>query len=281
MAEYNGQPGASSLRYDADLVGAKPTTDIVINGTAYAPKGRSSTDFKVSAQVGPVRKTIRVRGNREWRRGALGVRPSTVEPVTEVPIVYERAYGGYDQTDPDPRKQHLDTRNPVGCGAAAKADHLVGQPVPNFEYPSASLDKAGPAGFGAIDSFWTPRRELNGTYDKMWEQKRRPLLPDDWDPRSRLCAPVDQQPKAPLRGGEPVALVNLTRSGALHFALPEVFLTFSTRSGKRTEERHGRLTTVVIEPDFPRVLMVWSSVLTCRTDVDYLDETVINEKPYA
>lgn len=280
MAEYNGEPGASSLRYDADLVAPKPTTDVVINGTAYAPKGRPSTDFVVSAQVDRVCKTIRVRGNRRWRRGAFGVGPSSAEPVAEVPIVYERAYGGYDQTDPDPKKQYMDARNPVGCGAAAKTRHLIGQPVPNFEYPNGDLEKPNPAGFGAIDSFWSPRRELNGTYDKAWEQKRRPLLPEDWDPRSLLCSPVDQQPKSHLRGGEFVELINLTRDGVLRFVLPKVYFTFSTRFGRRTEEHRSRLATVIIEPDYPRVVMVWSTALTCRTDVDYLDETVINEKAY-
>src|SRR5215510_7453997 len=54
LPEYNGEAGVSSLRYDADLVAPKPTTDIVLNGTAYAPKGRSSTDFMVSLRVGRV-----------------------------------------------------------------------------------------------------------------------------------------------------------------------------------------------------------------------------------
>ena len=34
--EYNGDDGVSSLRYEADLVGTKPATDVVLNGTAYA-----------------------------------------------------------------------------------------------------------------------------------------------------------------------------------------------------------------------------------------------------
>ena len=38
LPEYNGEAGVSSLRYDADLVAPKPTTDVVLNGTAYAPR---------------------------------------------------------------------------------------------------------------------------------------------------------------------------------------------------------------------------------------------------
>ena len=103
LPEYNGEDGVSSLRYDADLVASKPTTDGVLNGTAYAPKGRPSTNFLISARVDRIRKVIRVVGNRWWKQGLFGSKPSAVEPITELPIIYERAYGGYDQTDPDPK----------------------------------------------------------------------------------------------------------------------------------------------------------------------------------
>lgn len=278
--EYHGEPGLSSLRYDADLVAPKPTTDVVLNATAYAPGGRPSTDFTVGFRLGGISKGIRVRGDRLWMEGPLGGTPSDARPVTQVPIVYERSYGGFDDAEPDPRRQRLDTRNPVGSGVGSR----VGDPAPNFEYPASSLVGAGPAGFGAIDSFWSPRRELTGTYDEAWARSRRPLLPVDWDPRSLLCSPPDQRPATHLHGGEPVELVNLTPGGVLRFVLPRVYLAFSTRfgtlTGRRTEEHRARLSTVIIEPDHPRVVMVWTTALTCRTDIDYLDETVVREKPY-
>lgn len=276
--EYNGEDGLSSLRYDADLVAPKPTTDVLINGTAYAPGGRPSTDFMVGARIGRIQKVIRVRGNRVWHEGLFGPAPSSVQAVTELPIIYERAYGGYDQTDPDPKKQRMDPRNPVGCGVVAQSDHKIGQPVPNFEYPNGNLKKDGPAGFGAIDSFWSPRRELTGTYDDAWQQNRLPLLPEDWDSHSLLCSPIDQRPKSYLRGGEPVELTNLTPSGKLTFTLPKVFLSFRTLIDTRKEEHRSRLSSVIIEPDFPRVIMVWLTSLACRTNVDYLEETIVREK---
>jgi hypothetical protein len=275
LPEYNGEDGVSSLRYDADLVAPKPTTDLVLNGTAYAPKGRPATDFLVSLRLGKIYKAIKVLGNCTWEQGLSGSVPTPVEPVTKVPIIYELAYGGADLSDPDPNKQCLDTRNPVGCGLTVR----VGQPLPNFEYPDGSIKKAGPAGFGALDSFWSPRRELNGTYDEVWQKSRYPLLPADWDPCSLLCSPADQRPNTDLRGGEIIELVNLTPDGVLRFALPKVDFTFITRIDRRREEHHGRLATVIIEPDHPRVILVWLSSLLCRTDVDYLEETVVREKP--
>lgn len=278
VPEYTGEPGKSSLRYDADLVTVKPTTDIVLNATAYAPGGLPSVDFLVEARVACVHKVIRVRGLREWSYNALDNEPSAPEPVTQLSIVYERAYGGYDNTDPDPRNQKLDSRNPVGCGVAVRASHLRGSQAPNFEYPSGRIEKAGPAGFGPIDCFWTPRRELSGTYDQAWQEKRLPLLPLDWDPHSLLCSPKDQQPGRHLRGGEQVELINLTLAGYLRFTLPRIHFDFNTRIAGRIENHRSQLATVIIEPNYPRVIMVWQSSLQCVRDIDYLDETTVREK---
>jgi hypothetical protein len=278
--EFNGDDGVSSLRYDADLVATKPTTDVIINGTAYAPNGRPSTNFLIETRIGEMHKVLRVVGERTWSDGLFEDAPPSPKPVLEVPIVYERAYGGYDQTDPDPVNQAIDLRNPVGLGVVARKRNRAGTPLPNFEYPSGRIDKNGPAGFGAIASYWSPRLELCGTYDEAWDAERKPLLPNDWDPRSLQCAPADQQSATSLRGGEMVDLVNVTRDGRLRFDLPKVYLAFTTHISGRKEEHRSKLSTVIIEPDFPRVIMVWTTVLPCRTDVDYLDKTVIREKAY-
>jgi hypothetical protein len=275
--EYNGEDGVSSLRYDADLVGTKPTTDVVLNGKAYAPGGRPTTEFVVSLRVGKIHKQIKVVGNRKWEKGLLGTGRSAIEPVTEVPIVYERAFGGFDQSEPDPRRQRLEPRNPVGCGMVAK----LGEPLPNFE--TVGWGKSGPAGFGAIACYWSPRRELHGTYDETWKKTRFPLVPADWDPHSLLCSPADQRPEAPLEGGELVELHNLTPNGVLRFLLPKhqfAFRTiFSTGFRNRPQEHAGRMATVIIEPDHPRLILVWSSTLVCRKDADYLEETIVREAP--
>ena len=228
----------------------------------------------IPARIGRIHKSIKVLGNRIWKNGLFGPAPSATEPVTEMPIVYERAYGGSDLSDPDPKRQTLDTRNPVGCGLIPDE----GNPLPNFEYPQGNLKTTGPAGFGAIASYWSPRRELQGTYEDAWKDERFPLLPKDWDPRSLLCSPQDQRPERHLRGGEQVELENMTPNGTLRFTLPKVYLRFLTRIDNRTEEHQGRLITVIIEPDHLRVIMVWQSCLPVRNNGDYLDETIVSEK---
>lgn len=274
LPEYCGEPGASSLRYDTDLVAPKPTTDIIVNGSAYAPNGRASSDFMVTMRVASIEKSLRVRGFRRWEASSSGLTPSHAQPVTSVPLRYEHAYGGFDRTDPDPSRQRLDTRNPVGCGLIARE----GEALPCIEYPGGAVDQNGPAGFGAIDCFWSPRREWSGTYDERWRQERFPLLPLDWDPRATLCAPIDQLPTTPLIGGEEVELVNLTADGLLRFTLPRLSFRFCTRIDGHIEESPGRLGTVVIEPDRRRVLLVWQSALVVRGNGDYLEETIISQQ---
>lgn len=277
IAEHVAASGASSLRYDSDLVGAKATTDIVLNGTAYAPGGRPSEEFQVGMFVGPVSKVLTVRGTRRWGDGVFGGN-SHAEPVSQVPIVYENAYGGYDAGGSDPRAHALDPRNPVGRGVVAAGKNRRGLLMPHFEYPHGRLEQAGPAGFGAIDSFWSPRREHAGTYDDAWYRDRMPLLPQDWDCQALQCAPVDQRPTRYLRGGELVTLRNLTPSGNLQFTLPKVRLGFTTRILDRTDQHNAHLSSVILEPDSMRLLMVWVSVLTVPDDIDYLESTVVREK---
>jgi hypothetical protein len=284
VAEYHGEEGASSLRYETDLVSPKPTTDILVNGTAYAPRGRPATEFPVSLRVDGLEKVLRVRGDRVYSRSAGAIEPSAAAPVTEVPIRYERAFGGFDNADPNPMNQKMDPRNPIGCGIAADPRRLIDKPVHNFEYANRPPAESGPAGFGAIASYWSPRRELSGTYDAAWEESRKPLLAVDWDPASLLCSPTDQRPQQPLRGGERVQLSNLTRDGFLQFDLPKIYpiftTYFSTVSGRRLEEHRARLATAILEPDRARLALVWTTALLVHGDEDYLDETVVREKTY-
>ena len=128
--------------------------------------------------------------------------------------------------------------------------------------------------------YWSPRLELQGTYDDAWKRTRYPLLPIDWDARSLLCSPADQRPEAHLHGGELVELNNLTPDGRLTFALPKVHLTFRTTIDGRREEHRSRLASVIVEPDLRRVMMVWQTSLKVRANVDYLEETLVREKPY-
>ena len=46
VPEYHGEPGKSSIKYEADLVLTKTTTDVIVVGHAYAPGGRAVTRWR-------------------------------------------------------------------------------------------------------------------------------------------------------------------------------------------------------------------------------------------
>jgi hypothetical protein len=279
LPEHHGEPGKSSIKYDADLVLTKKCTDIIVVGHAYAPGGQPVSELDVGFKVGPVQKVLRVVGDRYW--GALG--STTPEPFVKMPLVYERAYGGVDLKSDTPDKD-WDWRNPVGTGFAVSSSNATGLRLPNVEDPKDLItswkDRPAPAGFGAVASHWQPRVGFAGTYDDHWMKTRQPLLAEDLDDRYFQSAPADQQSAEFLRGGEPVVLLRMTPGGDLRFILPKLYLGFETRfyDGSRELHQNRKLHTVILEPDLSRVSVVWHSALPCHFKVQKLERTVITLK---
>jgi len=278
--QFSGEPGKSSLLYDTDFPRTKLTTDVILNGSAYAPNARPTMAVDVSLRVGGITKSLHITGDREWTAGPLGPRLSwPAKTFVKTPIVYERAFGGEDSASSKPA---WDRANPVGTGYVTQKGHLVGRRAPNIYAaeagPFASAENPTPAGFGAIAGHWSPRVKFAGTYDREWESRRAPLLPDDFNDRFYQCAPSDQQTPQFLKGGEQVELRNLTPHGYLQFLLPRVIFGFETDFGNEVVNHRANLHTVILEPDIPRVLMVWHSALPCHPKVSKLRRTMIVEK---
>jgi hypothetical protein len=138
-------------------------------------------------------------------------------------------------------------------------------------------DRPPPAGFGAIDYHWQPRVGYGGTYGEHWLKTRQPLFAEDLDDRYFQCAPADQQTSRFLCGGEDVSLQNLHPCGPIEFTLPRLRFRFETRfyDGSRELHKHPRLHTVLLEPDHPRVSLVWHSALSCHFKAQKLERTAV------
>lgn len=276
--EYWGEPGLSSVRYEADLVAKKPGTDVIVNAHAHAPKGKPAQRVDVALRIGTLTKSLVVHGTRVYTSGISGLGTSKAVPFTSKPITYEWAFGGSDTEDPDPRNQLIDMRNPVGKGVAKRTGRLINTPAHCVEYPNGNPAKTGPAGFGAIASYWSPRLELAGTYDAKWVDTRKPLLPADYDERFVLCAPADQRLPQYLRGGEKIALLNMTPEGLLSLELPTTDFTFTTYFTTRRESHQGKLVSVTIDAEEKQLMMTWQASLPVKApEADYLDITRIEE----
>lgn len=281
LPEYHGEPGKSSIKYEADLVLTKNTTDVLVVGHAYAPVGYTATGLDVGFKVGTITKMLRVFGDRRWD---IDGGWTNAKPFEKMPLVYERSYGGIDPRSENPERD-WDWRNPVGTGFAISRANLAGVALPNLENPNRHIqswsDRPDPAGFGPLCSHWQPRASFAGTYGDDWLKNRQPLLPEDFDDRFYQCAPLDQQTPYFLSGGEPAGLSGLTPDGkVLRFTLPKIYLGFETRfyDGSHEIHKNRNLHTVILEPDFPRVSLVWHTALPCHFKVQKLERTIVTLK---
>jgi hypothetical protein len=219
---YAGEPDASSLVQATETTLYKPAADVVVQGSAFPPRGRGS-EALVALEIGPIRKIIRVVGDRRWKN-ARGVDMSTPEPFVEMPLTYERAFGGRDASASPPEAW---PKNPVGVGFRGKGSRapVAGTPLPNLEDPqrptSRATDRLPARAFGPIAPSWSPRVAYAGTYDAVWQRNRMPFPPVDFDARFHQVAPADQVLAGYLTGGEGVGLTGMRAGGgAYRFTLP-------------------------------------------------------------
>ncbi len=273
---WHGKPGASSIRYESDLCPAKPGTDVLLVGHAYAPSA-GATSADVAVEVGPIRKVVRAFGERHYQTAVGGAALSKPQPFERVPLLYERAFGGVDTSDDDPRNHAADRRNPVGTGfvAAPESNRFEGRPAPNLEAPRQLIrgpgDRPPPAAFGVIGRDWLPRAAHAGSYDERWRRERCPLLPDDFDERYFQTAAPDQVATPHLRGNERMRVSGATPHGELGFALPGVALDVSLRLKGAALRHRPVLDTLLVEPDERRAVLTWRLTVPCGRDFLHLD----------
>jgi hypothetical protein len=279
--ELHGDPETSSVRLESDATPAKKGTDVVLLGHAYARRSAATVDVAIAA--GPLRKVVRVFGNRYWVRALGKWEMSSPTPFEQVPLRYERAFGGADRSDPDPAAHAHEKRNPVGTGftTGKRASQLEGLALPNLEDPSALIsspqDRPAPAAFGFVGRSWEPRAALAGTYDERWRRERCPFPPDDFDDRFHHGASPGLISATPFRGGEPVVVTNASPEGDLRFAIPSRALEIDVLlRGEETSHRPV-LDTVVIEPDEQRVVVCWRATVPCPRQFLFIDRVRVRE----
>lgn len=240
----------------------KPATDVALIATAFAPHV-GAVESTVSLGVGTLHKSLIVRGNRCWVERNGGIEMTTPEPFESIPLVYERAFGGWDRSVPN--QLAYEPRNPVGVGFRAPNAPFVEGPLPNIEDPYEPITRYGqspspqPAGVGFVSPGWEPRIRLAGTYDASWREERLPLLPADFDRRFFNAASPGLIAEGYLAGNEDVSLEGVSKQGKLAFSLPGI-RTPSCRIGLRRradEDVKMRLDTIVIDTDAMRVTLLW------------------------
>jgi hypothetical protein len=282
---FTGQPGLSSPLYESDYAHSKPGCDVLLIGSAYAPRAQEATRVVVGIKVGSVAKTFAVVGPRVWQKGPLGITPSTPRAFQSLPITYDCAFGGTDRTHQDRGQTRTFVSNPVGAGYYHYTDDIDGKPMPNTEQVDRPVTEPNgkylPMALSPIGRNWAPRSGFAGTYDKDWIENTAPLWPADFDERYFQAAPQDQIVPHP-QGGEPVVLGKLTPDGYRAFQLPvrRMPVTFIPHKG-RDATRQGVLDTIVFEPDREIFTLTWRVTLPLGKSVFDVKETVVGEMPAA
>ena len=279
---FHGEPGVSSIKYEADACPAKKGTDVVLVGHACSIRPVPSLD--VSLSVGPVRKIVRVTGDRAWFRSLGRIALSDPIAFTKMPLVYERSFGGGDRAIENEASRPRDPRNPLGVGftSAVEPERIEGLRLPNLEDPDHRIetpaDRPPVAGFGFIGRDWLPRRAFAGTYDDVWQAERFPFLPADFDDRFFNGAHPALVSARLFKGGEAVHVTNVTEAGELGFRLPSAPPRVALSIRRTVTDHLPALDTVLIEPDHKRVVLTWRVTVPCPRLFLYIDHVRISEK---
>jgi hypothetical protein len=272
-------PEQSSYKYEPEVAFTKPATDVVMIGHAYASR-HDTKEMIVGLRVGPVSKEVLVCGDRLWFKTMGSVAMSGSVHFEKIPLLYERAFGGWDRDHQDPRKHSCEARNPVGTGYRGAGGFVEGLRVPNLEDPHTRIkslgDRPPPAGFGFISPHWQPRAALAGTYDEDWQKNRSPLLPRNFNRKHMNAASPGLVASGYLRGDEQVLVVGCTPAGRLTFALPGIgppVVQIRLADGPPQAPAMA-LDTVIVEPDAHRVLLLWRGNVVLRTGPHDVKEVI-------
>ena len=288
---YDPKDPASPLKLESDLVPFKPRTDVILVGHAYAPYGRPAKVVDVEIEVGPVRKRLRVFGDRAWSfpSDQVDAFPYIAGPAefVKMPLTWDRAFGGIDKTAPiiqgNPPIKPWCERNYLGkgfCGARTVAS-IHNTPLPNIEDPDDLIrtwdSRPRPTGCGFFPRNSRPRSDWCGTFDDKWKAERAPDMPADFRFDAYNGADLSMQVTPYLVGNERVRLTNVNAArpvidGWLPGTAAQIHYT---QLGER-REAPAQLDTVLLASDFELLLVVWrGTLLVNRADAGDVDEVRI------
>ncbi len=166
--DRNAKMADPSMRA-SDFRSEKVATDVLVYGKAFAPNAAPCRSMDVAFALGPLKKTLRVFGDRVLE--GPGDRPhfSDPTPFTEMPLDWEHAYGGIDLAAPMTSTElglaiegvfhmhpGLYERNPLGKGYfIAQTERYEDEiALPNVEDPSDLLSPTR-CFAGSPSNWWT------------------------------------------------------------------------------------------------------------------------------
>ncbi len=264
-----------SVRYESDFAAIKPRGECFVIGSCYAAGGEPVEMQLAAFKVGPVLKKMAIIGDRQFTGLLSGQTPPI--PFTEMPLCWERAFGGPSTAD-----------NPVGLGLGKSV--VNGKAVirlPNIEDPEKLIrgkrDRPAPICSTPISRSWKARSTLTGTYEARWLKTRWPWPPEDFSLDYHCAAPEDQRIRGYFRGDEEISLVNLhPEFPKARFQLPGISTNVFLRETERDVLRPmtPELDTITVDTDRGKVYCLWRAVAEVPTDSleEYSHLFVVDER---
>lgn len=278
-------PFYSDVTAESDYVCFKQSTDVVILAKAKAPEGKRALHIDCVAQVGPLKKTVRVFGDRRVSAKSFrGLEISDPQPFEERDIGYCFAYGGIATDKSGTPFTYLP--NPLGKGFCFKGcfDDPSQIVLPNQEDPENPLtpdslvlgspdDWANgpkPCSFGWTRRNFYPRYTYAGVLPEFLPQANAAAEQAAKQAGQAKPPPIAQVDfrfyqgasdglwGSRLKGGEPVRLEYMDRKHPVfQFNLPKEVPVITLDIGDGPVQLAAELDTVVIDKEKNLLTMLW------------------------
>ena len=239
----------------------KQRAEILVKGSAHNCDGACAPTCPVRVKIGTIDKSLYVIGDRHWK----GNHQSEPQPFSEMPITWDRAFGG----------DGFET-NPMGKGfAPVETEHGPIQFLPNVELPGKLVTKPSEtpesAGLLPYELNWPQRFSKVGTYDQKWLKELFPGYAKDFDWGFFNVAPPDQQIKGHFQGNETLVVEGMhPDEPRLEGRLPGVrgrcFITRKTEEEREFLEIETKLDTIWLFPHAKRGVVIFHGMVTVGED---------------
>lgn len=296
---YPGKYRPSLLARDYDAWTWRNFTDLVVQGVVRTERPRAELPVVLACQGSKtkIEHKVRVYGDRHVERGLTGFRFSDAQPFTEMPMRYDKAYGGTDELaeakfgNPDLQRffqiqlseeensqfgEFSYPRNYAGKGYLVDEGGLEGLALPNIEWDNEQVsmtnlvaphprwgERRYPAGFDWFPHAFFPRVAFFGNVPRTHDGK----APEREIRMGILAANITDlpRPRRPKHGFAQGAHPFLCR----HRWVGDETISVSTMSND------GRPTYVILPNMRPKVKLragdAYSVVLDASLDLVFLE----------
>ena len=248
----------------SELVPYKAKVDVILVGSAFAPKNEPIDALVVRLCIGRLDKSVGVIGDRVWVSGPYGLEPGAPKPFASLPLAPELA----PRTPENPDR--FDITRPAEKGALA---------LPNLEAVDDEAPEIQHAVFGPLSLAARSRRSRVTAKGLEWVQNYAAQpMPEGFDYAFFNVAPQDQQIDE-LGAEATLALENLsptyprleTHLPSMH---PAAFVVSS--KGGSTALVPLACDTVWIDTDRERVTLTWRGFFAVPTpEIESLGTLVV------